>query len=193
MTIYHKHHIIPKHMGGTNDPSNLVTVTIEEHANLHKQLWEELGHWQDKVAWLALSGNYNTTPEIQSEIGRNIANARVNTGTHPWLDKQKQSARAKQRILNGTHNFLNSEFQKEMNKRAFADGKHPWLDKEKQRQKAIKRTEEGNNPFSGEKINRKMLENGIHPSQNLVECEKCGKIMSYANYKRWKHGNECKK
>ena len=30
--VYHKHHIIPKHIGGTDDPSNLVDLTIEEHA-----------------------------------------------------------------------------------------------------------------------------------------------------------------
>lgn len=54
MSIYHKHHIIPRHMGGTDDPSNLVEVTIETHANLHKQLWEEFGQWQDRVAYLGL-------------------------------------------------------------------------------------------------------------------------------------------
>ena len=52
MTIYHKHHIIPKHMGGTNHPSNLVEVTIEQHAALHKQLWEDLGHEEDRIARL---------------------------------------------------------------------------------------------------------------------------------------------
>jgi hypothetical protein len=31
-TIYHKHHIIPKHMGGTDDLSNIAKLTIEEHA-----------------------------------------------------------------------------------------------------------------------------------------------------------------
>lgn len=41
MSIYHKHHIIPKYMGGTDDPSNLVEVTVEQHALLHKQLWKE--------------------------------------------------------------------------------------------------------------------------------------------------------
>ena len=55
MTIYHNHHIIPKHMGGSDDPSNLVQVTVEQHAQLHKQLWEEFGHWQDEIAWKGLS------------------------------------------------------------------------------------------------------------------------------------------
>jgi hypothetical protein len=56
MTIYHQHHITPKHMGGSDDPSNLVKVTVEQHALLHKQLWEDLGQWQDYVAWKALTG-----------------------------------------------------------------------------------------------------------------------------------------
>ena len=56
MTIYHKHHIIPRHMGGTDDPDNLVEVTVDQHALLHKQLWEDLGQWEDYVAWKAISG-----------------------------------------------------------------------------------------------------------------------------------------
>jgi len=54
MAIYHKHHIIPKHMGGTDDPSNLVNLTIEEHAEAHKKLWEEHGRWQDELAYKGL-------------------------------------------------------------------------------------------------------------------------------------------
>jgi hypothetical protein len=57
MTIYyHKHHIIPRHMGGTDDPDNLVKITVEQHAALHKQLWEDLGNKEDYVAWQCLSG-----------------------------------------------------------------------------------------------------------------------------------------
>ena len=37
-TIYHIHHIIPKHLGGTDDPSNLIKLTIEEHAEAHRIL-----------------------------------------------------------------------------------------------------------------------------------------------------------
>lgn len=43
-------------MGGTDDPSNLVEISIEKHAELHKQLWEDLGYDEDRLAWRALSG-----------------------------------------------------------------------------------------------------------------------------------------
>lgn len=59
MTIYHMHHIVPKHMGGSNNPSNLVQLTIEEHAEEHRKLYELYGLWQDKLAWKALSGQIN--------------------------------------------------------------------------------------------------------------------------------------
>ena len=52
----HKHHIIPKHMGGSNNPSNIVELTIEEHAEAHRVLYETHGCWQDRLAWLGLSG-----------------------------------------------------------------------------------------------------------------------------------------
>lgn len=54
--IKHKHHIIPKHMGGTDDESNLVLLTVEEHAVAHYELFREHGHWEDYVAWIGLKG-----------------------------------------------------------------------------------------------------------------------------------------
>jgi hypothetical protein len=54
--IYHKHHIIPKHMNGSDDVENLIELTIEEHADAHKILWEKYGKVEDKIAWLALTG-----------------------------------------------------------------------------------------------------------------------------------------
>jgi hypothetical protein len=56
MTIYHMHHIIPKHEGGTDDPSNLVKLTIEEHAKAHRLLYEKNGKWEDYFAWQGLAG-----------------------------------------------------------------------------------------------------------------------------------------
>jgi hypothetical protein len=62
MTIYHKHHILPRHAGGTDDPTNLIKLTIEEHAEAHRILYEEHGRWQDYVAWKALS---NSIPKAE--------------------------------------------------------------------------------------------------------------------------------
>jgi hypothetical protein len=52
----HKHHIVPRHMGGTDDPSNLIELTVEEHAEAHRKLYEEHGHIEDYCAWKGLSG-----------------------------------------------------------------------------------------------------------------------------------------
>jgi hypothetical protein len=52
----HLHHIVPKHAGGTNDSSNLVELSVKEHAKAHRLLWEQYGRWQDKIAWKTLSG-----------------------------------------------------------------------------------------------------------------------------------------
>ena len=52
----HIHHIIPKHAGGTDDPSNLVELTIEDHAIAHRMLWKLYGRKEDWCAWTGLSG-----------------------------------------------------------------------------------------------------------------------------------------
>lgn len=45
----HKHHITPRHLGGSNHQDNLVEVTVEEHAKIHHSLWILGGRWQDNV------------------------------------------------------------------------------------------------------------------------------------------------
>lgn len=55
MTVTHKHHIIPKHMGGSDDSTNLVELTVEEHAEAHRLLWEQHGNEYDRIAWLSLT------------------------------------------------------------------------------------------------------------------------------------------
>lgn len=54
--LTHKHHIIPRYMGGSNSKDNLVEVTVTQHAMFHfcnYQLW---GNEEDKLAWVGLSG-----------------------------------------------------------------------------------------------------------------------------------------
>lgn len=63
--MLHKHHIIPKHMGGTNDPDNLISLTVEEHALAHKILYEAHGRWQDYLAWQGLAKLSTNTEHIK--------------------------------------------------------------------------------------------------------------------------------
>lgn len=37
---YHCHHIVPRHMGGSDDPSNLCYISIREHIIAHYLLWK---------------------------------------------------------------------------------------------------------------------------------------------------------
>lgn len=80
----HKHHIIPKHAGGTDDESNLIELTIEEHAEAHRILYETHGRWQDRVAWLSLSGIMNDQERIY-EILKNS-----NPGGYKHTEQAKQ-------------------------------------------------------------------------------------------------------
>ena len=70
MSIYHKHHIIPKHMGGSDDPSNLIELTVEEHAEAHRKLFEEYGRWQDELAWKGLSQQISCADAVKEAIIR---------------------------------------------------------------------------------------------------------------------------
>lgn len=54
--LKHIHHIIPRHMGGTDDPENLIELTLAEHAMAHLKLYEEHGKRQDLWAYKFLSG-----------------------------------------------------------------------------------------------------------------------------------------
>jgi len=53
----HRHHIIPKHLGGSDSEENLTPpISVKLHAEFHRDLYEALGHVEDKIAWKALSG-----------------------------------------------------------------------------------------------------------------------------------------
>lgn len=88
----HKHHIIPKHMGGTDDPSNLIELTPAEHAEAHRILFEKYNRWQDYVAWqglLKLNENFDAAKEsmiMGGKKGSTISN-------NQWKDPELKAKR----------------------------------------------------------------------------------------------------
>jgi len=86
----HIHHILPKYLGGTDDPSNLIELTVEEHAEAHRKLYEEHNNWQDYCAWQALSGR------IGQEEALRMAQGMANKGkkrTPEQIERYKEAAR----------------------------------------------------------------------------------------------------
>jgi hypothetical protein len=59
MQIKHKHHIVPKHMGGSDTKSNIISLSVKEHADAHRILYEEYGKMEDYLAWKGLEGSIN--------------------------------------------------------------------------------------------------------------------------------------
>ena len=86
----HLHHIVPKHMGGTDAPSNLIELTVEEHAEAHRVLYEKYGKWQDKVAWQGLAGLIG-----HDEVMREMWDARKGEGNPFYGMKHSEETKRK--------------------------------------------------------------------------------------------------
>lgn len=79
----HIHHIIPKHMGGSDDLSNLIELSIKDHAEAHRLLYEKYGKIQDYYAWQGLIRNVKKediflglmkSKEIREKISNGVQN-----------------------------------------------------------------------------------------------------------------------
>lgn len=111
--MLHKHHIIPlytctnlecpkdhsrKHICGLDDPSNIEYITVEEHAEKHRLLFEQYGRWEDKLAYEGLFG-LKDHAECAAEASR-----LANTGKyHTPESRQKRRIKQLAKIAAGTH------------------------------------------------------------------------------------------
>jgi hypothetical protein len=97
--MYHKHHIIPKHMGGTDEKENITTLTVEEHAEAHRILYEEHGKLEDYLAWKGLLGQISKK-EILTEIYRKNGSkqGKNNKGKRAWNKDLPMSEEQKQKL-----------------------------------------------------------------------------------------------
>jgi predicted AAA+ superfamily ATPase len=61
MSQIHVHHIVPKHRGGTNNKTNLIEVTVTQHAIFHYCEWKLWKNEYDRIAWKSLSNQISLT------------------------------------------------------------------------------------------------------------------------------------
>lgn len=169
MTIeMHKHHIIPRHMGGSNEPDNLTLLTIPEHADAHRILYETHGKIQDKIAWLMLSGKTDEGEILRKELAR---------------QKHKE-------YFDNPENYAKSvEHGKKIKKKQMENGGDTIETRKKRSENTKRLIKEGKIKTWGENIsperNRELYES---KREKLVE----GRLKSDLWYEK-AHGIECKK
>jgi hypothetical protein len=162
---YQVHHIDGNH--DNNDPSNLKAITIDEHYNIHYKQ-EDYGACYLLIKQIKLSST-----EI-SELATKVNKQRVDNGTHNFLGGKIQKEANAKRVENGTHQFLTRENGTNVNTDRLSTGEHHFLDSHRQKE-----------------LGQRAFIKGTHQSQNKKMCGHCNKVISLSNHTRW-HGNNCK-
>jgi len=123
----HTHHILPRSAGGTDELDNLVEVTVEEHAEIHRCLWVYADRWQDELAWRTLSGHVGREEAIRLASSRGgQKGGRKNKGRKfgPYSEERKQKLRkpnTKKKILSKEHKQKLSDILKGRPKPIFTE------------------------------------------------------------------------
>ena len=91
--MLHRHHRVPRYAGGTDDPSNIVELTVIDHAIAHKVLYHFYKREEDLIAYRGLLGIAPRETIVQQALS--MAGSRGGKkdgwapGTHPSLGKPR--------------------------------------------------------------------------------------------------------
>jgi hypothetical protein len=161
-------------MGGSNDPSNLIELSVEDHAEAHRILYEQHGRWQDRLAWMGLSGRIGKEEIIQerNRMAR-LGKPTWNKGLTGLSFPKKASSKENYRLANlGEKNPMY--------------GKTPWTKihghtEETKRKMRVPKTMEARKNMSLAKLGK---------SQPKIQCPHCGKIGGKP-IMHYRHMNNC--
>ena len=106
----HKHHKIPRYMGGSNHPSNLIEVSITQHIMWHFANWKLWGNYQDKIAYKLLA---NTDASAEMQILRLENSRKVVSAMTPQERKQKNKKTTEHKRLPETRAKLSNLMKKQ--------------------------------------------------------------------------------
>lgn len=214
---YDIHHIDGNH--NNNDPSNLKSVSIQEHYDIHYAQNE----WP---ACILIALRMDITPEEISKLAKEFNQQRVKDGTHPFVGGKIQKQTHKERLLNGTHHMLQKNNQSrqrvsngthnlltradgtsmssdrvkngthnwlgsENNLKNIANGVHPFIKRSDGTSLSSDRVKNGTHHWLGGNAVQKQIDNGTHPSFKQICCIFCKKTSAIGMFTRW-HGDKCR-
>jgi hypothetical protein len=151
------HHIDGNH--SNNSIENLKLVTIQEHYDIHFVQ-------KDYGACYAIARRMRLSPKQLSKIAKELSRKQIINRTHHLLGPEHN----RKRIEAGTHNFLDSNFQRKV---------------------ANEKVKNGTHPFLGNAITKKQLLDGTHSSQKEHICPHCDK-KGRGNTMFARHFDKCK-
>ncbi len=167
-------------MGGTDDSSNLIELTVEEHAEAHRKLWEQYGNIKDYCAWKGLEGTIG-----KEEIVRLLMDPTGRVHTEETKQKISQSHKGK---------LKHTEESKEK-LRQFRTG----MKLSEEHKAKISKSLEGNTRMVGKKLSeetkQKLSEAGKgnkNASKNPNISEEERERRSEATKERWRKYREAK-
>lgn len=158
---YEIHHIDGNR--NNNMPDNLVCVSIQEHYDIHYSQ----GDWG---ACAKIAQRMGSTPEQLSVLAKLHNKQRLADGTHPFLDSEFQRQNVMKQIASGKSALVGGKMQREL----VATGKHHLLSGDIQR-----------------KSTKLRMEAGTHQCVIKTACPHCGKEGTKLILSRW-HFDKCK-
>ena len=106
--VWHRHRIVPGHIGGTYEEGNILRCNLAMHAFMHEQLYKEHGRWQDKFAANLMKGGKGgcdwTGREHSEKTKQKQRNSYVYLG-----DRNAQENKRRQCILPELSNSLRDD------------------------------------------------------------------------------------
>lgn len=175
------HHIDGDH--SNENITNLKLVTIEEHYQIHFDQG-------DYGACSIMGHRMNLTPAQVSILSSKCQKRLVENGTHHWLGPTHNQ----NLVESGKHPFLNKEAARKRNLKRIAEGQHNLIGDKNPVHKLIA---SGQHHFQIDNPSKKKIQDGTHhflnnhPNKIQVTCPNCNKTGGATNMKRY-HFENCK-
>jgi len=178
-----KHHILPKCIGGSNDKTNLVSLTYREHFICHWLLCKIYkDNYKLKAALAKMierKGERITSSWMFEAVKRNLKDIK-----YPWLEESWKNP------WNKDKKGLQEAWNKGLKQPATEERKKKTSETLKKKYTKIQHHRKGTLSWNSGK---KGLQEAWNKNKSMpkTSCPHCNKMVDLLNMKRW-HGDNCK-